>query len=134
MKEADRTPSPNRSCRKFGMRNAALNASALSLNPRERARKCCRTSPARRLMRMPVATSVAARPDRSRGAGAPALAELGCSLIRCVAHLPGENRGRVLARARLHLREQRRAVAREHWDEVEHALLRLAERKERGAR
>jgi hypothetical protein len=30
MNDAERAPSPNRFCRKFGMRNAALNASAAS--------------------------------------------------------------------------------------------------------
>jgi hypothetical protein len=30
MNEADSAPSPNRFCRKFGMRKAALNASAAS--------------------------------------------------------------------------------------------------------
>ena len=34
MKDADKTPSPKRFCRKFGMRKAALNASAESLSPR----------------------------------------------------------------------------------------------------
>jgi hypothetical protein len=34
MKLAESTPSPNRFCRKFGIRNAALNASLLSVRPR----------------------------------------------------------------------------------------------------
>src|SRR6476469_7187448 len=83
---------------------------------------------------MPVATSVAARPDRSRTAGAPALAGRADPIIRCDAWQPGENAARVLARPRAHLREQRLAMAREHRDEIEHTLLWLAERKERRAR
>src|SRR3990172_10834136 len=62
MNEADRAPSPNRFCRKFGMRNAALNASAASDTcPKYLANRRSLTSPAMRLRRMPAATSAAAR-------------------------------------------------------------------------
>src|ERR1041384_869112 len=61
MKDADNAPSPNRFCRKLGMRNAALQASASASRPKKCAMTRWRTSPARRLKRIPSATKNAER-------------------------------------------------------------------------
>src|SRR5438309_2498356 len=60
MNDAESAPSPNRFCRKFGMRNAALNASAASdWRPKYRAKNAWRISPVTRLRKMPAATKTA---------------------------------------------------------------------------
>src|SRR4051812_17940613 len=59
MNDADRTPSPNRFCRKLGIFSAALNAPAAGELPRECAKTRTRMSPAMRLSRIPAATSTA---------------------------------------------------------------------------
>src|SRR3954451_14769393 len=59
MNEALRTPSPSRFWRKLGILNAALYASAATEVPRYRQKTLWRTSPARRLRRMPAATNAA---------------------------------------------------------------------------
>src|SRR5512140_887495 len=64
MKDADKAPSPKRFWRKFGMRNAALNASASVPRPKKCAKTRCRTRPVRRVSRMPTATKNADRPVR----------------------------------------------------------------------
>jgi hypothetical protein len=60
MNDAESTPSPNRFWRKFGIRKAALNASAALERPRAWDSTRWRTRPATRLSRMPDATRVAA--------------------------------------------------------------------------
>src|SRR5579872_2746972 len=70
MNDPDRAPSPKRFCRRFGIRNAALNASAA----RERWPKYCekiavRASPASRLARIPAATIASAAATRLRAGG-----------------------------------------------------------------
>src|ERR1035437_7697532 len=68
MNEAESAPSPKRFCRKLGIRNAALNASAASVyRPKKYEKVLCRANPATRLNRMPVATRAADRPRDRRG-------------------------------------------------------------------
>src|SRR5215471_7726521 len=62
MNDPDSAPSPKRFCRRLGMRNAALNASADSETcPKYFAISLTRTSPTRRLAKMPAATIVSGR-------------------------------------------------------------------------
>src|SRR5918997_3034513 len=57
MNDADSTPSPSRFCIRFGMRSAALKASAAGLVPRTEPITTSRIRPAQRDSRMPAATS-----------------------------------------------------------------------------
>src|SRR5688572_12920411 len=61
MKDADKAPSPKRFCRKLGIRNAAMNASAESERPKYCAKNRWRIKPVSRLQRMPSATSAEER-------------------------------------------------------------------------
>ena len=80
MNEADRTPSPSRFCRMFGIRNAALNASVARLLPKNAAIVISRIKPATRDRAMPEATITDPRedvaallPDDARPAAPPPL-------------------------------------------------------------
>src|SRR5262252_1337822 len=71
MNEPDSAPSPNRFWRRFGIRNAAVNASAaMDCWPKYFENRRCRTRPASRLMRMPAATIASAAAERRRAGGA----------------------------------------------------------------
>src|SRR3954467_10335143 len=61
MNEAESTPSPNRFCKKLGILNAALKASAASEEPKSGARTRWRTRPRMRLSRIRAATIAAGR-------------------------------------------------------------------------
>src|SRR5581483_2317041 len=114
MNDADIAPSPNKFCNRFGMRNAAVTASAAGKLPKKCAKTWLRTSPVSRLARMPIATSEAARPPlRSLD-----LSDKGLRM------LPGRLSHRV---------EERRPVPREQRDHIERPLLRLVVRIERAA-
>src|SRR5579872_2878771 len=100
MKDADMAPSPNRFCNRFGMRKAAVTASAAGKLPKKWAKTWLRTRPVRRLARMPIATSEAARPP--------------------LRSLDLSDKGlRVLAGRASHRVEERRAVPGEQRDHVE---------------
>ena len=65
MNDPESAPSPNRFCRRLGIRNAALNAStAMLFCPNSRAISRTRSSPANRLTRMPTPTVVSGRTTR----------------------------------------------------------------------
>ena len=61
IKEAERTPSPKRFCKRLGMRKAARKASAASELPKKWAKTRSRISPVMRLRRIPAATRNAKR-------------------------------------------------------------------------
>src|ERR1700726_3355618 len=63
MNDADRTPSPKRFWRKFGILSAARKASAAGNVPRKCANARSRTNPATLLNRIPLATKAAGRPE-----------------------------------------------------------------------
>src|SRR5438876_6607982 len=68
MKDPESAPSPNRFCRRLGMRKAAVKASAASVRwPKYLAKSTCRASPARRLSRMPAPTDFAATRESGPG-------------------------------------------------------------------
>src|SRR5260370_5343642 len=69
MKEPDSAPSPKRFCSRLGIRSAAVNASASACRPKKYENIIVRTSPARRLARMPAATIASAVAKRRRAAG-----------------------------------------------------------------
>src|SRR5258708_4957392 len=67
MKAAESVPSPSKFCSALGTRSAAVSASAWGPTPKKNATVCSRTSPARRLSRMPAPT-LAAPPVRGAAA------------------------------------------------------------------
>src|SRR5260370_26926548 len=69
MNEAERTPSPNKFCKIFGIRNPALKASAVAEFPRKCAKMLSRTSPAIRLSNTPTAIVPARLAQDPPGAG-----------------------------------------------------------------
>src|SRR5581483_7082042 len=114
MNDADIAPSPNKFCNRFGMRNAAVTASAAGKLPKKCAKTWLRTSPVSRLARMPIATSEAARPP--------------------LRSLDLSDKGFRVPPGRLsHRVEERRPVPRQQRDHVERPLLRLVVRIERAA-
>src|ERR1700675_3544070 len=75
MNDADRTPSPNRFWRKFGILKAARNASAAGKVPKKCANARSRISPATLLSMIPLATRTAGRADECSFLGS---ADFGC--------------------------------------------------------
>src|SRR5436190_4172958 len=135
MNDADRAPSPKRLCSRFGIRNAALNASAAIpvVAPRYFALNDSRTTPRMRDSRMPAATRAApAARDRGAGCGAPlagaVIASAGGDALRA---LGLEQSRRVLACRAPHVADELLATPREHRREVERALLSAAAREKR---
>src|SRR5438093_1231675 len=141
MNDADSAPSPNRFCRRFGIRNAALKASAaiVSLAPRNLAFSDSRTTPSNRESRMPAATRAAARPrDDEPGVGGGGDAALpamlsAMSLSRSYGDRALRRKQQLCVRpcGALHVVEQILSAPREHREVIQRAFLPMSEREQR---